>query len=282
MALSTLNLSAACLHIGCAVGFSIYFPIINQTHPNDPTSGIEMSIRDHVLCLKRKGDTVTSSWLSVTLQNPDIKLVQGLVILFFTITGIFHLIYYFNSSLYNNMIHRQNNYLRWIEYSITSTLMLYIIALISGVKDTKIYQVLWAMNIAMIAQGQLIETAVQKGESWWIPMTTGFVLLIVEWSVIVREYMDRVDQVNSFIEANPTQTTKKVPVWITSMIFVMFFFYASFGFISLYGAYKGNEQYETIERLYILFSVIAKATLGLFIAVGITQRQTGSVGGQIQ
>ena len=105
----------------------------------------------------------------------------------------------------------QNNYLRWVEYSITSTIMLYIIALISGVKDTKLYQVLWTMNIGMIAQGQLIETAVHKGESCWIPMITGFSLLVAEWSVILREYLERINQVNSFLKANPTNTSSLVP-----------------------------------------------------------------------
>ena len=66
------------------------------------------------------------------------------------------------------------------------------------------------------------------------------------------------------------------------MIFVMFLFYASFGFISLYGAYRGNSyEYAIIERLYILFSFISKASLGIFIAIGISQRQTGSVGGKV-
>ena len=280
MSLSSLNLGAAILHLSLAIGFTIYFPIVNAANPNNPVTGIELTIRDHVLQLSRNEDlSVTANWISKVLQNPDISVVQTLCVLFFFITGGFHLFYYADSEYYQSMIGQQNNYLRWIEYSITSTLMLYIISLLCGVKDTKIYQLLWAMNIGMIAQGQLIEAAVHKGESWWIPMATGFILLLAEWSVILRDYLNRIHQVNIFIADNPTETTQQVPAWISAMVFLMFFFYATFGFISLYGAYQGNGyDYEQIERLYIVFSFIAKATLGIFVAYGIAQRQQG-VGG---
>ena len=280
MSLSSLNLSAAILHWSLAIGFTIHFPIVNATNPNNPVTGIELTIRDQVLHLSRNSDqSVTANWASEVLQRPDISLVQTLCVLFFFITGGFHLYYYADSGFYQSMIRQQNNYLRWIEYSISSTLMLYIIALLIGFKVTKVYQLLWATNIAMIAQGQLIETAVHKGESWLVPIVTGFLLLMAEWSVILRDYLDRINQVNAFIDENPTETTQRVPAWISAMLFVMFLFYASFGFISLYGAVHGNSyDYENIERLYILFSFIAKATLGIFVAYGIAQRQEG-VGG---
>lgn len=281
MSLSLLNLLACILHFLLGAGFAIYFPILNKNNPNDPQFGIEISIRDHVLELTRNPDqSVSATWLSNALQNPSISVVQNLIVLFFFITSAFHFFYYYKEDTYQKVITDQNNYFRWIEYSITSTIMLYIIALISGVKDTKIYQLLWATNIGMIAQGQLIESAVHRGESYWIPMATGFALLVSEWSVIIRDYLDRVRQTNAFIDANPSQTSKKTPTWITAMIFVMFFFYASFGAISLFGAYQSNSyDYQKIETLYILFSFIAKATLGFFIAFGITQRQSGAVGG---
>ena len=278
--LSRLNLSASVLHLCLGIGFAIYFPILNQNNKNNPNL-IETSIRNHVLQLVRNPDSsVTANWLSIALQNPDISIAQILIVIFFFITSAFHFFYYYNQSVYQNVIGNQNNYFRWIEYSLTSTIMLYVISIISGVKDTKIYQLLWATNIGMIAQGQLIEYAVHKDESWWIPMITGFVLLLSEWSVVIRDYLDRVNQTNSFIEANPSETSRKTPGWITAMIFVMFLFYASFGAISLYGAYKGNTyEYEKIETLYILFSFLAKATLGFFVAFGIASRQSGSIGG---
>ena len=180
------------------------------------------------------------------------------------------------------MISNGNNYMRWIEYSISSTIMLYIIALISGVKDSNIYQMLWATNLIMIAQGQLVEQAVQKGGEWWIPMASGFILLLVEWSVIIRDYLERNKQYNQFITDNPSSSSKPIPAWISGMIFVMFLFYASFGAISLYGARKGKTyDYKNIEMIYILLSFIAKATLGFFIGYGISKRQSGQIGGTI-
>ena len=54
--LSNLNLGASCLHIGLAIGFSIYFIYLNKSNPNNPVSGIEMSIRNHIISLTRNSD----------------------------------------------------------------------------------------------------------------------------------------------------------------------------------------------------------------------------------
>ena len=59
------------------------------------------------------------------------------------------------------------------------------------------------------------------------------------------------------------------------MIYTLFLFFSSFGFISLYGAYSGTS-YENVEKLYLIFSLAAKATLGFFMAYGTGRRQQAS------
>jgi hypothetical protein len=302
MSLRTLNLSASILHFTLAIAFGIYFANMNNTNPNQPVQGVELTVRDHTLdaqtitgnCVPNdtticdaSGNGFQVSWTSALTQTFDIKTIQTMLISFFLITGSFHLYYYLgNEELadgeettwrtgYTAAIKNQNNFFRWIEYSITATLMLYIIAFTSGVKDTNVYLLLYATNVAMIAMGQQVEVAVRDGKDWTIPMITSFLLLFAEFSVIIRSFWNRLAQVNEFLKENPSQTNNaQIPSWLNYMIIVLFLFFSCFGFVSLYGAYA-KTSYESVEKAYIILSFVAKATLGVFIAYGTGQRQRG-------
>ncbi len=287
--LKKMNLGAAVLHFVLAIGFGSYFLILNNKYPNDPVEGVELSMRDHALEFSAEdveGATVTATWVSKETRVVDIKTLQGMLISFFLITGCFHLFYFlangeiekgketsFNNE-YTRVIANGNNFYRWIEYCITSTLMLYIIALSSGVKDTNIYNLIFATNIAMITQGQMVEVAIRDGGDWKTPIITSFLLLFSEFFVIIRDFRNRLNQVDSFLASHPNLANGvRLPKWLAFMIIILFIFFSCFGFISLWGAFN-KEKYEQVEYLYILFSFIAKATLGFFLAYGLSQRQS--------
>jgi len=294
VSLQDLNLYAAILHYVLAISFLSYFIYLNGQYPNTPVQGVELSLRDHSISIFKQnrcdtnlgpcdssGNQITASWVSTESGNVDIKTLQGALISFFLITGSFHLFYYLSGKkedgVYNKVIENKNNYFRWIEYSITSTLMLYIIALTSGVKDTSIYMTLFSMNVSMIYTGQLVEVAARDGGDWKTPMILGFLLLFSEFSVIARAFWQRLDQVNSYLKNNindPLTSGQTIPSWLNAMIIILFLFFSCFGFISLYGAYN-NTPYESIEKWYLIASFGAKATLGLFISYGLGQRVKG-------
>lgn len=278
MSLKIYNATASALHFGLGTFFSIYFLSINSTNPNNPTQGIELSLREHSLnfSIDPSNNTVVNTyWTSNEIANPSIQTVQSLIVSYFFITSGFHA-FYASSEMYDRMIYKSNNYMRWIEYSITSTIMLYVIALLCNVKDTNIYYMIGATNVVMIAQGQAIETAIRDGGDWVTPMISGFVLLVAEFIAIVRNYIQRLNEARSFSKENPTATLQNVPGWIAYMIIVIFAFFSCFGFVSLLGASLGLE-YELIEKIYIVLSFLAKATLGFFVGFGITQRQTNQI-----
>ena len=204
--------------------------------------------------------------------------------IFFFITGGFHLFYAYSEAyggdtgLYRTAITNKNNYFRWIEYSITSTLMLYVIALISGVKDTNVYIMLITNNVAMIYMGQLIETSVQDQQNpylWIIPMIISWGLLLSEWVVIVRDFQMRIKQVSDFINSrnSVSSNTNRIPDWISYTVYILAFFFICFGFISLAGCLFYKDQYDSVEYAYIIASFVAKATLASFVAYGTGQRQ---------
>jgi hypothetical protein len=176
------------------------------------------------------------------------------------------------------MIQHGNNYIRWIEYGITSTLMLYVIAFFCNLKDTNVYLMIGATNVVIMALGQVVEKAVRQDGDWITPIVCGFVLLLAEFGVIVRTYLQRLSYAHTFSTEHPTATLQKIPSWTKYMIFVMFLFFSCFGFVSLYGALQGKDSnYENLERIYIILSLIAKAMLGFFIGYGAAQRQQNNI-----
>lgn len=273
--LKDYNLGLCILHLVLGIGFAIYFAKVNKDHPNDPLQGVELSTRNHNFTLTFDNqDIPQTSWESKPVKIVSIKVVQNLLVGFFFVTAAFHLVYALtNEGLYRKMISDGNNYLRWIEYSISSTMMLYIIALVSGVKDSNVYRMLFATNIAMVYTGQVIEEKVKEGKDWYPPMMVGFMLLLVEFSIIIKDFRSRMNDIDVSSKLVPSIFGgRTIPKWIQYMVFVLFFFFSSFGFISLVGAYS-NMKYETVESIYLLFSLLAKATLAGFIGYGTSQRQ---------
>jgi Heliorhodopsin len=277
--LSTINLTASILHFLLAIGFGSYFLYLNNKYPNSPVQGIETSVRRHELNytgLDAVNATITRTWVSTEQSVFAIENIQILLVSFFLITGCFHLFYYFTNKedgIYTKVIKNKNNYFRWIEYSITSTMMLYIIAFSSGVKDMEVYTLLFATNVSMIAQGQLIEVAVRDGGDWVTPMVTGFLLLIAEFICVFRALSKRFSEIDNYISSHPIASNGfKVPQWLSYLGIIIFILFSCFGLISLYGAYS-KTSYENVESLYIIFSFIAKASLGFFMSFGLSQRQ---------
>lgn len=246
------------LHLASAVGFGTYFLSTNNSSP----PGVELSLREHKLTFSDTNGNPSYSYTSEKTGEVSIQFIQGLLVSFFVITAMFHLYYYladgYISNQYSDMIKNKNNYIRWIEYSITATIMLYIIAFLSGVKDKNIYTLITATNVAMMMQGQWIEEAVNNGTSWVTPMLTGFGLLLTEFYVIYNDFLKRQKAENV--------TGFKAPSWMPTSVWIMFFLFITFGMISLYSAYSGKSYYA-VEVSYIFASFIAKNWLGRYVCV---------------
>jgi hypothetical protein len=143
--------------------------------------------------------------------------------------------------------------------------MINIIALLCTVKDTNTFILLNSCNIVMIWLGQWVEERIRAGESPIIPMMASFFLLLSEFAIITREYLRHVSQIQTYIGTNPN--IKPIPKWIPYMLIVLFIFFMSFGFVSIYQAYN-PENYYDIEKIYIVLSLVAKTALGIFVAYG--------------
>jgi len=297
------NKLLAILHASLGGGFALYFNDINNKYGIESKSSIDTTYREHTnnFVFDITKNTITTEWTSNEASySPNVKTVEALIVLFFSITAGFHAYYESNvNGNYEKMIKNGNNWVRWIEYSITSTLMLYVIAILSGVKDEGVYASIFSINIAMIYTGQLVEEYSEDEvefmgkmvPKWIVPMTLGFVLLLAEFRVIIHSFNRNISNLNDAVlklkkykDSDPKSPEGKkyqiylkfadkltTPSWLKYTVYGLFAFFSSFGFVSLYGVLK-KEPYEKTEKRYLLLSLISKAFLGSVVAYGLGER----------
>lgn len=154
---------------------------------------------------------------------------------------------------YEQQIRKGLNLFRWAEYSITSSLMIVVIALLCGVYDLSTLILLFALNACMILFGWVMETQNQTTKKVdWTPYIFGCFAGIVPWVVLALYFFSAI---GSNAEAVPT--------------FVYFIFWSLFISFNIFGItmvlqYKkiGKwRQYINGEFTYITLSLVAKTLL---------------------
>ena len=88
---------------------------------------------------------------------------------------------------YRSELARHQNRFRWIEYSLSASLMIVLIAGISGISDVAALVALFGVNAAMILFGWLMETTNDVGVRpvSWTPFVMGCIAGAVPWLAIV-------------------------------------------------------------------------------------------------
>jgi len=260
--LRVYNIVLAVIHLIICVFLIVYFAKIREKNKDKPVDYINLDLFRHAFKFnspKNFAQVVSEKAMSVGETG-----VTTLIVTFFAITAGFHLLYAVNpGDIYINGVLRGNNYLRWIEYGISATMMIVIIALLSGVKDINNYVLLIVSAIAIMSTGQWFETA--KGNGKWIPIIVGFVVMLGVFSVIFSSFSRRIKE--------GKEAGFKPPTWLYAIVIVMFIFYSSFGFVPIAQMiFKGNNR--KYEYSYLTLSLVSKVSLGMLVAVGFGSRQS--------
>ena len=250
--LKKINWGAFGLHLASAIGVAIAFGVVNKKANFDTNlwSYEITSISDD----DRDIDLVVEPYLQVGTIG-----LETLVAVIFFITAMFHL-FYATSSFYTSEVSKGYNRVRWFEYAITSSLMIFVLSIISGVKDFDTVILLTFMNFFLMSFGYFFEMTPGK-EGKLISIVLGFLMLVVIWSVIFRNFGYRVTEVDRV-------SKRKVPVWVYGVLIPMFFWWTSFGIVALYRYIKGGDP-RKYEFLYILLSYLSKAFMGYYLTYGI-------------
>lgn len=224
--------------------------------------------------------------LGFVQKNSDQIFIARETIAFFFITGLFHSIYaYTNDTMYEKMIQNKNNCLRWLEYSISATLMMRIIAVQCGIRDRDTMSLITTSMIGVMLMGQIVEVAMASGTTMGpnqknvaiVASVIGWVLMLGVFAVVIRKYIELQSDVDAF-----GCPKVKIPDFVLAIIVSQLALFSTFGLIQLYHVYQrinGNQvDYRNIEKLYIIDSLVAKLTLGGILAYSVTGADTGVYG----
>ena len=120
----------------------------------------------------------------ITLLDTPVGLT---VALFLGLSAFFHFLVaspqYFDR--YQNGLAQNRNYFRWVEYSISSSVMIVLIAQIVGVSDVAAIIAIFGVNASMILFGWLQEKYETPGNGGWLPFIFGCIAGIVPWIALL-------------------------------------------------------------------------------------------------
>jgi hypothetical protein len=147
---------------------------------------------------------------------------------------------------------RQRNPARWVEYSLSSSLMIVLIAQLVGILDVAALVALFGVNAAMILFGWLQEHYERPGGGGWLPFVFGCIAGIVPWLAITIYLL------------SPGSTSAASPPGFVYGIFVsLFVFFNVFALVQWlqYRARGRWADYLRGEWAYIVLSLTAKSAL---------------------
>ena len=186
----------------------------------------------------------------------DVSLAWG-VASFLFLSALFHFIVAtVGSGRYRSQLERGQNQFRWIEYALSSSIMIVLIAMLPGIYDVAALVALFAVNAGMIFMGSVQERYEEPGGSLR-PFWLGVVLGVIPW-VAIGIYL-----VLPGSEASP-------PGFVYGIFFSLFVFFNTFAVTQLlqYKKIGRWSDYLVGERTYILLSLVAKTALAWQVFAG--------------
>ncbi|HET7235842.1 MAG TPA: heliorhodopsin HeR [Actinomycetota bacterium] len=231
LALGLLHAAQGVLILVLATGFSI--PIVIHSLTGPPGSASE----------------------TVTLF--DLR-VAWAVAAFLFISAIAHLL--IASPLgfprYRQMLMVGRNDFRWIEYSVSASLMAVLIGLLPGINDVAAVIAIFGANAAMILFGLLQEHYERPGGSL-LPFWLGSVIGVVPW-VAIGLYLAGIG------------TDATAPGFVYAIFVSLFVFFMSFA-ANMWLQYRRVGRWTDYlygERVYMILSLVAKSALAWQIFAG--------------
>ena len=155
---------------------------------------------------------------------------------------------------YTANLERSRNYARWIEYALSSSVMVVLIALLPGIFDIAALAAIFAVNAAMILFGLLMEHYEEPGSPDWLSYVFGIMAGIVPWLLI------------GFYVWSPT-TEVDPPAFVYAIFVVLFVFFNSFALNMLlqYKRVGPWRDYVFGESAYVFLSLVAKSVLAWMV-----------------
>lgn len=145
-----------------------------------------------------------------------------------------------------------HNYYRWVEYSLSASVMVVLIAQLTGIADAAALIGLFAVNASMILFGWLQERYEEPGNGRWLPFVMGSAVGIVPWLAILL-----------YVVAPGSESGAAPPDFVYAIIVSLFVFFNVFAVVQAlqYARVGPWRRYVVGERTYIVLSLTAKSAL---------------------
>lgn len=183
------------------------------------------------------------------------------VALFFGLSALFHFVVaspWFFPRYAAGLVAKRNIF-RWVEYSLSSSVMIVLIAQITGISDVAALIGIFAVNASMILFGWLQEKYEQPGSGGMLPFLFGCMTGIVPWIIVVLWAL-----------APGISDKPEVPGFVIGILVSLFVFFNCFALVQFL-QYKPVGKYADYlrgERMYIILSLVAKSALAWQIFSG--------------
>jgi hypothetical protein len=185
---------------------------------------------------------------AVTLLDTPIGLaVAG----FLALSAVFHLVVAspWFVGRYQTGLLRQRNVFRWVEYSLSSSVL---IAQLVGIADVTALIAIFGVNASMILFGWLQEVHHQPGDGGWLPFVFGCVAGVVPWLAVLV-----------YVVAPGSTSDAAPPAFVYGIIASLFLFFNVFA-LNQWLQYRQVGRWRDYlygERTYIVLSLVAKSAL---------------------
>lgn len=152
---------------------------------------------------------------------------------------------------YERGLTRRANYARWVEYSVSASIMIVLIGMFVGIRDLAAVMGIFAASTAMILFGLLMERQQQPGAADWSAFWFGSLVGLVPWAAVAV-----------YVTQPPT-----VPGFVYAIVVTQFLLFFSFaGNMALQYARVGRwRDYVHGEVVYVVLSLTAKSLLAWLI-----------------
>ncbi len=181
---------------------------------------------------------------------------------FLLLSAVAHLlIVFWKNRAYNQNLSNGTNPYRWYEYSLSSSIMIVVIALFLGVWDFWSLVMIFTLNATMIGFGYLMEKLNQySARTDWSPFIMGSVSGGVPWLVLLANF-----------GALATSSNLRPPAFVYAIVGLYFVLFNIFA-VNMALQYRGAGRWKDYlygERVYILLSLAAKSSLAWIVFAGV-------------
>ena len=147
---------------------------------------------------------------------------------------------------------RHINVYRWVEYSLSSSIMIIVILQLNGVTQISTLIAVFGVNVSMILFGWLQEKYTTPGNGDMLPFWFGCIAGIVPWIVVIF---------NLLHPKGPSEAS--APAWVIGIVVSLFILFNCFAIVQ-WKQYKAKGKWANYlhgERIYIVLSLVAKSLL---------------------